>query len=215
MSRVISFFSRLYSSIISRVSSIRSSIQSGFNAAKQIAISAFQALVSGVISKIGTLLSQVRALPGKIKSGLGNLGSLLYGAGKNVIQGLINGIKNMASKAVGAAKGVVGDAVNGAKNLLGISSPSKVFMKIGAQTGEGMVIGLERQTHAVTNAMQSMVQPPSLPDVDRGTIGEGRSGYGETNLYVQAPNGNDPATWGRRLKETLDLNQLQSTAGGI
>ena len=215
VSRVISFFSRLYSSIISRVSSIRSSIQSGFNAAKQIAISAFQALVSGVISKIGTLLSQVRALPGKIKSGLGNLGSLLYGAGKNVIQGLINGIKNMASKAVGAAKGVVGDAVNGAKNLLGISSPSKVFMKIGAQTGEGMVIGLERQTHAVTNAMQSMVQPPSLPDVDRGTIGEGRSGYGETNLYVQAPNGNDPATWGRRLKETLDLNQLQSTAGGI
>ncbi len=217
VSRVISFFARLYSSIVSRVSAIKSNIQNGFNAARTMAINAFQRLVSGVISKIGTLLSNVRQLPGKIKSGLGNLGSLLYGAGKNIIQGMINGVKAMAGKLVGAAKGVVGDAVSGAKNLLGIASPSRVFMKIGQQTGEGMVIGLERQTHSVTAAMRSMVQPPSLPDSDYGPGSRyPQEGYGgETNLYVQAPEGNDAGTWGRRLQESLDLHRLASTAGGI
>src|SRR5699024_12237803 len=107
-------------------------------------------------------------------------------------------------------------AVSGAKNLLGISSPSRVFMKIGQQTGEGMVIGLERQTHAVTSAMTNMVQPPSLPDVDRGTRGVGTgSGYGDTNLYVQAPDSSDPDIWGRRLQESLDLQKLASAVGGI
>src|SRR5699024_1650216 len=117
---------------------------------------------------------------------------------------------------ISAAKGVVGDAVSGAKNLLGISSPSRVFMKIGQQTGEGMVIGLERQTHAVTSAMTNMVRPPSLPEAERGTRGVGTgSGYGVTNLYVQAPSGNDPGTWGRRMQESLDLHKLASAVGGI
>src|SRR5699024_12192287 len=102
-----SFFAHLVSGIISRVSSIKSNIQNGFNAARTIAVNAFQRLVSGVIAKIGTLLSNVRQLPGTLKSGLGNQGSLLYGAAKNIIPGLINGSKNMACKAVGAAKGVV------------------------------------------------------------------------------------------------------------
>ena len=212
---MVSFFGNLFSSISSRVSSIRSTIQSGFNAAKQIAISAFQALVSGVVGKIGTLLGHIRALPGKIKSGLGNLGSLLRGAGKDLMQGMINGIKSMAGNLVGAAKGVVGDAVAGAKNLLGIASPSKVFMKIGQQTGEGMVIGLERQTHAVTSAMRSMVQPPALPDVNSGDVQGRRPEVGNTtNLYVQPPESQDAGVWGRRLQESLDLQALASAAGG-
>ena len=215
VSSVVSFFGNLFSSISSRVSSIRSTIQSGFNAAKQIAISAFQALVSGVVGKIGQLLGHVRALPGKIKSGLGNLGSLLRGAGKDLMQGMINGIKSMAGNLVGAAKGVVGDAVAGAKNLLGIASPSKVFMKIGQQTGEGMVIGLERQTHAVTSAMRSMVQPPALPDVNSGDVQGRRPEVGNTtNLYVQPPESQDAGVWGRRLQESLDLQALASAAGG-
>ena len=215
VSSVVSFFGNLFSSISSRVSSIRSTIQSGFNAAKQIAISAFQALVSGVVGKIGQLLGHVRALPGKIKSGLGNLGSLLRGAGRDLMQGMINGIKSMAGNLVGAAKGVVGDAVAGAKNLLGIASPSKVFMKIGQQTGEGMVIGLERQTHAVTSAMRSMVQPPALPDVNSGDVQGRRPEVGNTtNLYVQPPESQDAGVWGRRLQESLDLQALASAAGG-
>ena len=131
------------------------------------------------------------------------------------MQGMINGIKSMAGNLVGAAKGVVGDAVAGAKNLLGIASPSKVFMKIGQQTGEGMVIGLERQTHAVTSAMRSMVQPPALPDVNSGDVQGRRPEVGNTtNLYVQPPESQDAGVWGRRLQESLDLQALASAAGG-
>lgn len=34
-------------------------------------------------------------MPGKVKSALGNLGSLLYNAGRDIIQGLLNGINSL------------------------------------------------------------------------------------------------------------------------
>ena len=44
---------------------------------------------------MGGLLSFVSGIPGKILSALGDLGSLLFNAGKRIIQGLINGIGSM------------------------------------------------------------------------------------------------------------------------
>lgn len=165
VSTVISFVLNLVGNIISFVTSIKDSIQSGFETAKQMAIDAFQKLVSGVIEKIGTLISEAKAIPGKITSALGDLGTLLYSAGIDVISGMINGVKDKAGDLVEAAKGAVGSAVEGAKNLLGINSPSKVFMEIGEYTGQGMIIGLEHKAKGVADAMSAMVEPPSLPSI--------------------------------------------------
>lgn len=94
------------------------------------------------VRKASELLSWIRGLPGRIKSGLGNLGGLLFGAGRALLQGLINGVKSMAGAVVRAAKGVVNSAIQAAKRLLGIASPSKVFTWIGSMTTEGLVKGL-------------------------------------------------------------------------
>ena len=93
----------------------------------------------------------------------------LFSIGKNIIQGLINGIKNMATKVVDSVKGVVNGAIDGAKKLLGIHSPSRVFMEIGQYTGEGMAVGLENTEEIVSKASNRMINatiPTELPSIE-------------------------------------------------
>ena len=58
----------------------------------------------------------------------------------------------MAQGAINAVKGVVEGAINGAKTLLGINSPSRVFMEIGGYTSEGFAIGLDKYAHMASES---------------------------------------------------------------
>lgn len=66
----------------------------------------FQQAKDAAVSRLVSLVSYVRGIPGRIKSALGNVGRLLYQAGKNVISGLINGIKSMVGKVASAISSV-------------------------------------------------------------------------------------------------------------
>lgn len=64
--------------------------------------------------------------------------------GSQIIQGLINGVKSKAKELVNTVKSSVNDAIKGAKNILGIRSPSRVFMQFGEYTNEGFIKGIEK-----------------------------------------------------------------------
>lgn len=108
-------------------------------------------------------LEAAKNLISNITSGLSGLPSKMFEIGKNIIQGMINGVKNMASKVVDSVKGVVNNAISGAKKLLGIHSPSRVFMEIGEYTSEGMAIGIEQNEDMVQKASENMVNT-AIPD---------------------------------------------------
>jgi hypothetical protein len=114
------------------------------------------------VSTFAGLVSWVSGLPGRIVGALGNLGSLLLGAGKDLIRGFINGIKNMAGAVAGAAMDVAKGAVNGIKNFLGISSPSKVFAGLGENVGEGFVQGIAGMRPAVAAEMARLADTQAL-----------------------------------------------------
>lgn len=57
---------------------------------------------------IGRVVGFFSALPGRITRAIGNLGSLLYQAGVNVVQGLINGINAMIGRVASAASNLAG-----------------------------------------------------------------------------------------------------------
>jgi hypothetical protein len=59
------------------------------------AIGFFGRLKDGAAAHLGSMVTTMQGLPGRISSAVGSLGSLLYNAGKNVIQGLIDGIRAM------------------------------------------------------------------------------------------------------------------------
>lgn len=80
----------------------------------------FRSMVSAVTGAIGSLLGVVRGIPGQVVGALGNMASLLYNSGRQIIQGLVNGIRSM----IGAVSDAVSSAMSAARNLLPFS-PAK------------------------------------------------------------------------------------------
>lgn len=162
-----SIWNRISSAIAGAVGRIRSRISRFLSGIRNLWDNAWNAIfrfigriLGRIVTAVGNRLKRVvnffKNLPGRIKSGLGNLGSLLLSAGMDLIRGLINGIKRMGGRAVEAAKGVVNDAVQSAKNLLRIKSPSRVFMEIGEYTAEGLALGMTKGSKGVAKAARNM-----------------------------------------------------------
>ncbi|TFE42505.1 hypothetical protein E3E14_25310 [Streptomyces sp. ICN441] len=117
---------------------------------------------SGVVSRTLGLVSYVRGLPGRITSALGNLGSLLYSKGADVVRGLWSGIKSMGgwlkSSLVGFAKSMIPGPIASA---LGISSPSKLLAKVvGRWIPAGIAMGAEENAGVLDRTMTDLVQAP-------------------------------------------------------
>ena len=111
-----------------------------------------QSLVDGIEEKWGDAKEAVSGAIDKAKEGASNCGSALIQAGRDLISGLKKGIEEKAGEIARAAGAVVQKAIDTAKNVLGINSPSRVFMEIGRFTDEGFVVGLERYSSKVAKS---------------------------------------------------------------
>lgn len=141
---------------------------------------AIDGMKNAVSTGVQNVVTFFKELPGKVLDAIGTLASKMVNVGKDIVQGLIDGVKNMASRAVQEVKDLGNDLVGGIKGILGISSPSKEFRKIGAWTAEGLALGIADQTSAVAAAAQDMataVDVP-MPDLTAGYNVNGTAGYG-------------------------------------
>ena len=133
----------------------------------------------------------------KIRSVL-NWGSLLYDAGKNLLQGFVHGIEDAAGTVFDAVKNIGDKAVSALKGVLKIFSPSQVFAELGANVGAGFVQGIQGTqdqvgaassglaTAAVNGVQQTNTQTTSgvggLPGGSNTTNNGGISIYVSGNL---------------------------------
>lgn len=83
-----------------------------------------------------------------------SFGTTMLNVGKDLIKGLANGIKAGASWVVDSITGAVKNAISAGKKLLGINSPSKLFMQFGEWTTEGYEIGVNRGEPSSTRAVE-------------------------------------------------------------
>ncbi|WP_405799270.1 phage tail tape measure protein [Streptomyces sp. NBC_01506] len=118
---------------------------------------------SGTVSRISGLISTVKSIPGRIKSAMGGLGSLLLDKGKDVVRGLLRGIVSMGGW-------LKGQLISFAKNMvpgpiakaLGIGSPSRVLAdQVGQWVPAGIAMGAEDNRGVLDKAMSSLVSIPS------------------------------------------------------
>lgn len=124
----------------------------------------FGQLVQAAGEKGNELVAWAQRLPGRIVDTLSNLGSRLLNAGRQTIQGFIDGVQDRLPNLEAIIRGL-GDMIpDWVKRALGISSPSRVFMAIGADTVEGMRLGvagqeanLRSQFAALTAGLQAQV----------------------------------------------------------
>lgn len=118
---------------------------------------------------IGNKLTEIRSLVEErinaIRSWIGEQASRFADMGRDLIQGIAQGILNNAGAVIAAITGVVEGAIAAAKALLGIASPSKVFLTIGVDMLQGMANGLKRidpvvsQLKRVKDAILTTMQP--------------------------------------------------------
>lgn len=144
----------------------------------------WQQIKTGLANKIVGIISYVRALPGRIKSAVGNLGSLLYNSGMNVVRGLWNGIKGMGGWLKGQLMSFAKNMIPGPiAKALGIASPSKVMATVvGRWIPAGIVDGIESGQGALDRTMSTLVQPPSSAQA----MGAGRQMAGSAAPLLSA-----------------------------
>lgn len=134
-SSIIGFFSNAWTNI-------SNGARNGMNAMKN-------AITSGV----GSAVSTVASLPGKALSALGNIGSTLAGAGRQLIQGFIDGIKS----AFGSVKETLGNLTS---KLLSWKGPPKKDARLLAPAGiliiDGFIQGLESRYGAVKRSLTGL-----------------------------------------------------------
>lgn len=107
--------------------------------------------------------AKARAIASSIKSGLGNLRSI----GSNLISGLWGGIKARFDSVIDKVKALASRLPKAVKKVLGIASPSKVFMEVGKWIPAGLALGIERNLRAVEKASSALsdataIDPSSL-----------------------------------------------------
>lgn len=101
-----------------------------------------------------------------------NLAPMMYQAGVDMIMGLWEGIKAMAHKPVEAVSEMA-DSIKGKfKNLLGIQSPSKVFMEFGKHisggTSQGVFKGLDGVRQATSAMAGAAIAPTRMAAIPVG-----------------------------------------------
>lgn len=128
------------SSVVSGAIGRVKAVISGISAVVGVVKGAFERARAAVADKINAVVSLAKSLPGKITGGLGDLGRLLFDAGKKVIQGLIDGIENM----VGALTSKLGSITKLIPLKKGPpSKDAKLLKPAGQLIMKGLIKGLE------------------------------------------------------------------------
>ncbi|MGW4239256.1 hypothetical protein ACWEJP_20955 [Streptomyces sp. NPDC004749] len=138
---------------------------------------------AGITSRAIGLVAYIGGLPGRIRSALGSVGSLLYSKGIDIVRGLWNGIKSMGGWLRGQLISFARSSIPGpVAKALGISSPSKVMAQsVGRWIPAGIVQGIQAGTPALDRTMAGLVSPP-----DGGIAGGGGGAFGSSGARSTA-----------------------------
>lgn len=120
------------------------------------AIELFTGIVTAIPKIIPDLIGAVLELLPEIVDTLLGMVPDLIDAGVDLIGGLVEGLWNAAGKVGDALLSIVKDAVGDFLSFLGIKSPSRLFMKYGKNTVQGLVKGLTQNGGLVDKAMSGL-----------------------------------------------------------
>jgi len=152
----------LFATISTAVNNVRNTWTNIWNAISGFFKTIWNNIVNAVKGPVDRVISTVTSIKDRIFSFFSGVGRWLTNMGRDLIMGMVNGIKNAAQRVINAVSDVVNGAINWAKGVLGIRSPSRVFLAIGSDTIQGMINGLramgpklDRQMGMVSDSMEA------------------------------------------------------------
>lgn len=138
-------------------------------------------LISGISGFIGKVVGFFQGIPGTILGVFAGAGKWLLDVGKNLIQGLLDGagslLKNIGNFFLSIIPGWI---VGPFKAALGIHSPSRVFMGLGENITQGLLVGVNGGQSSIAATMRNLVPVPSASAALA-------TGLGRSAVYVQNP----------------------------
>jgi phage-related protein len=116
-------------------------------------VNAFGFIVDGVRDKVGALVDVIASLPRRITNALGNLSHLLYNAGVQIIQGLINGITDKLGELWGLVSGI-GGKIGSLKGP--IEKDRKLLVPQGKAIIDGLLAGMQSRLPDLTKTVSGI-----------------------------------------------------------
>ena len=166
------------------------------------AILLFLGIISGLIQALPQIIGAIiNAMPELIQALLDAI-PLFIDAGFQLIGGLIQGIIGAIPDLINALGQGIGQAIDAGKALLGIKSPSTVFIGIGKDVVDGMTIGIEKNSADPAKAIRQMANGvtasgeayasfgmlPSLVSPQSSMSSNNTNGSNQVVNYYAAPN---------------------------
>ena len=167
---------------------------------------AWSGITGAISSGVSSAISTISSLPSRALSALGNLGSLLIGAGRSLIQGFINGITSM----IASVRSTLGSLTSSLTSWKGPADYDAVLLTpAGRLVINGFIRGLESRYGAVRRSLGSLTgmvadtDPGALalPDVN-GIAGLRRGGGVTINVTAQMLHPSIDA--GRVIAQSID-----------
>ena len=121
------------------------------------AIQIVGSLATGIIDNIPRLVEAIPTLISKFVEGFASVMSEIVDVGKNIVGGIWEGITGMGQWLSDKVSGFFDGIVDDIKGLLGIHSPSRVFMSIGEYMMQGLAIGMENSAGEVMETVQDLI----------------------------------------------------------
>lgn len=147
------------------------------------------------------IIDFIDGLAKSIDRNMPRLRTAMRNLGTAMMDGLTGGLWSKAGNVISAIGGVVGRGISFAKSLLGINSPSKVFMDIGESVGEGMAKGIDENAKLVGDASENV-----------GKTAVDRMQRAMKNVYDELPKNVETHPV---ITPVLDLTQVKRESGKI
>jgi tape measure domain-containing protein len=146
-----------------------------------------------LIDFLNGLADAIRRKAPELRAAGGNIASA-------ILEGLTGGLSAGAGDVIDKITGIATGGLGAAANVLGISSPSKEFMKIGAAMAEGMSVGLDKDKTVVKSSTDLAVRSMTAvtEGINRALI-----------LVEESPDFNPVVT------PVIDLTEIQNGARSI
>lgn len=160
----------------------------------------FGAFLMGVIA-VTSFGAAVYGLVAKVPEWVGSL----YSIGSNFVTSIKDGIVGQWDSLVAELEALAQKLPAPIRKALGMHSPSKVMMELGAYTTEGFMLGLQKYDPSM--AMRNMVRVPRLPSpeasfgLSRAMTGTGGVTIGDVIVHVDG--GGDPDKVGAAVSRHL------------
>lgn len=152
-------------------------------------------ILSGAQSVVSNVISFFQALPGRILSALGDLGSMLWNAGVNAIEGLLNGMASMVGSAISTVSGWGHDIINALGAPFGIhfSEPSEATKMIaaGKRIPQGLAQGMGSSLGPLRQAANRVSGAAMPGGTGGGYAAAGGRAAGQLVLQLQWVGGGD------------------------